>query len=113
MPNSTGIVDFGTYRLATVRTTGQNDKHFGKEGPLGVEGLLRNRRLTLRVSGQQGPPLNVFLGSSELALLISEQAFPRVNDALKLLDLAGFFGNDGKCKEQLAETCDPEQKSVH
>jgi len=48
--------------LATVCTTGHAGKPVGKVGPRGIEGVLRNRRLTLQVSGQQGPHPECLLG---------------------------------------------------
>ena len=62
-----------------------------------MKGYFETVALTSNFPGNRGRRLNVFLGSSELALLSCELPFLRVNDALKLLDLAGFFGNDGKC----------------
>ena len=73
------------------------------EPPCGVNNETEDKEtgaLPSRFPGNRGRPLNVFLDSPELAMLSCELPFLRVNDALKLLDLAGFFGSDGKCKEQ-------------
>ena len=78
-----------------------------------LKGCFETVALPSRFPGSRGRILNVFLVSSEMALLSRELPFLRVNDALQPLDFAGFFGNGGKCKEQLAETCHPEQESVH
>jgi len=65
-----------------------------------LKGCFETVALPSRFPGSRGRILNVFLVSSEMALLSRELPFLRVNDALQPLDLAGFFGNGGKCKEQ-------------
>ena len=65
-----------------------------------LKGCFETVALPSRFPGSWGRFLNVFLVSSEMALLSRELPFLHVNDALQPLDLAGFFGNGGKCKEQ-------------